>query len=127
MLSASSTPPQSPPIAHAPNPIVLTMRPVLPSRRYSTPVLLSLPRGKDRARAPWRGTVAGGSAGDAAAQEPGSCPKPERPGPGPTSGQSGATDRRARAHHLRMRRWNGSVSYTHLRAHETVLELVCRL
>ena len=26
-----------------------------------------------------------------------------------------------------IRRWPGTVSYTHLRAHETVLDLVCRL
>ena len=28
---------------------------------------------------------------------------------------------------LRQRRWQTPVSYTHLRAHETVLDLVCRL
>ena len=34
-LSASSTVPQSAPIAQAPNPMTLTSRPVLPSLRYS--------------------------------------------------------------------------------------------
>ena len=34
------------------------------------------------------------------------------------------TAQRGRLHHLR---GAGAVSYTHLRAHETVLDLVCRL
>ena len=30
-------------------------------------------------------------------------------------------------HFLHVAAWRGAVSYTHLRAHETVLDLVCRL
>ena len=54
-------------------------------------------------------------------------PVPGPPGARPASGGDGSRfeERRERAADLRFVR--SSVSYTHLRAHETVLDLVCRL
>ena len=42
------------------------------------------------------------------------------------AGEGGPRDGGARTGYVRLRA-QGAVSYTHLRAHETVLDLVCRL